>query len=266
MAPAFSRRSLPGFTLIELLVVVAIIAILASLLLPALGHAKARAKAAHCVSNLKQWGIFWHIYAGENNERFPGDPNFGWARGLWLNALQKHWSDKADLLLCPVATKRRENGALYGGKDTAYIMGVASHADSEMASYGLNCWAYDSAGGTDLYGHRGDWHWKNLSNVFAASRVPIFGDSMWRGAWPEYTVLEAFNPPPRPETYTSETSFWNYEMQHFAVPRHGMAVNILFMDSSVQLTKIKALWQLQWHREFDTGVWKSKVDFPQWLQ
>lgn len=87
MARSFFRD---GFTLIELLVVIAIIAILAAMLLPALGRAKLKAQGVYCLNNTKQLAPGWIMYAGDNNDGTPGVYDNGSMPGT-INDWSTNW-------------------------------------------------------------------------------------------------------------------------------------------------------------------------------
>lgn len=131
-------RSKRAFTLIEILVVIAIIAILASMLLPALSKAKEKGRRTHCVNNLRQMALAGQLYADDNEGRFA--PTF-WVKGsnvnrkAWFNFLQEY-QQTTNLLRCATETRAYQK---------AYAVYPSEERDRSFANYMANF----SLGGCD---------------------------------------------------------------------------------------------------------------------
>src|SRR5438034_11611751 len=100
-----TRQRAAAFTLIELLVVIAIIAILAAILFPVFAQARDKARQAGCLSNMKQLSLAYHMYAQDNDEKFPINrfdgrgPNYPLSY-TWKTAIQPYLKSR-DILRCP---------------------------------------------------------------------------------------------------------------------------------------------------------------------
>jgi len=138
------RRADPfhaGFTLIELLIVIAIIAILAALLLPALARAKQKGQQVVCLANLKQIGLAFEMYLSDNTSHFPdqrplkaslpggyrpwttwppSDPRAGWAATTFQDQCPNLnvWS-------CPAAVNSTTGNAIQSAQATSSATNAA---------------------------------------------------------------------------------------------------------------------------------------------
>ncbi len=258
------RVSHTAFTLIELLVVISIIALLLSIMTPALGKAKKSAQAVLCSSNLRTWGQIFSIYAAENNGKFPtwGDTNATSGYVFTEMAKFQYGRDFNDnkMLLCPTARKLPQVGDNthmtheLGGQGYAWMLNPAMMATSEFgshSSYGENLWIRKMAfpsilndpAQSQYYDER---TWQRMDTMKNANKVPLLLDARWQGAWADNIRTSQLKVPAK------ETRFYNSQnwsaINCFVMRRHKDGVNIVFGDGSAGPVQAEDLWKLKWNK------------------
>ena len=257
------HKRVRGFTLIELLVVIAIIALLLSILMPALQRVKRQARTVACLANLKQWGLIWNMYCQDNDGYWLSGAGGGSGR-WWFEPMSELYTVEEKIRVCPQATKPSGAGKIGGWGDHAWITG------DYVGSYGPNGWMCNpKAGQNSVWGRSpASDHWRK-PDVPNANNVPLFNGSWWVDAWPRDNdrppelTSSRMAIPDRPNTN---------EMERNCVDRHNGFVNVLFCDWSARKVDLKELWTLKWHRTFNTaGAWTKAGgvqpdSWPVWMR
>ena len=265
-----------GFTLIELLVVIAIIALLMSILMPALSRVKEQARITACLSNVRQWGLIALTFTQENDGKFwAGTDKTGWNWIAELDPTQQSWK-KNKMWFCPTAKKpvRDEQGHTLTTLNIYNAWGIYTQADNSSfcedgisGSYGINAFVLatknPNPSGTENSATVDNWR---TPSVAGAANVPMFTDSLRWDMYPDPTQ------PPSENEFAAWSDANHNSMARCCINRHDGTVGTVFLDFSARRVDLKELWTLKWHKTFDTtGPWTragmvDPSDWPEWMQ
>lgn len=265
-----------GFTLIELLVVIAIIALLLSILMPALRKVKEQARMIACLGNLRQWNLIFSMYLEDNSGKFfTGFGNNGY---WWIAQLDDRYESykQNELWFCPKSTQpqydehhnftQRLNIFSAWGIYTRDFRGVSDLCwDGISGSYGLNSYLLDNQAPPshtfeDNIQVANFWKTPHVRN---AANIPLMAEALRFDLWPQDNEGPADN----------EFAAWTANhMGRCCINRHNGFESVSFCDFSARKVGLKELWTLKWHRTYNTaGMWTlaggvTADMWPDWIR
>jgi prepilin-type N-terminal cleavage/methylation domain-containing protein/prepilin-type processing-associated H-X9-DG protein len=226
-----------AFTLIELLVVISIIAILASMLLPAITLVREAAKSSNCASNQRQIILAVTAYANENEGTLP----YSWGP-IPSNAGTYHWfaNERLGQYLEIEDNNIPWNAATSSG-DIRLIKGTwrilrcpTNNLNPGGVSYGLNTRFFCDA--TDVTAGAPTFPPKSVSRVGKSSSTVILGDVSSDSRMYIYTPVKLFGNNINVEQTPSWSVDYPWRQHHIPVMRHRKAGVIGFLDGHVRQT------------------------------
>jgi prepilin-type N-terminal cleavage/methylation domain-containing protein len=275
-----------GFTLIELLVVIAIIALLMSILMPALTKVRKQAQAVLCQSGLKQWSTMFSMYtedySGTPPEIYAVDPisKVMSGKGCWFVALKRYYPPKNKVFFCPTATKEGTasfgDGSTFGdwtetgwnnpGDFKLYLSSQYLTPEGYVAgSVGYN--AHVASWDPSLVGNPWDLAPRRISsvNTSGANYIPVFADSLWSKG---HFYFE-FSPPPI-EGGNGAAFGGGTDNDYWVINRHGSKKEgiqqMSFLDGTVRKVGLKELWELHSHKKWkEVRNQYGTPDWPEWM-
>lgn len=260
-------RRVRGFTLIELLVVISVIAMLMSILMPALQKAKATAQRVVCSSNIRNLTLANLTYAADHDDKVvlaisaSGD--------LWLASLEPYYGDPK-IKMCPSA-KNKATGRINNSNSTSGPLGgqwakidpvdgscyeswwaQTNDLFVHTSSYGINGYAQWPE---DIrFGTQEEDYWGKTTDP-RASKIPLFAPDIWRSGYAGKGAIISAN-----VEFTDIPGECNDPIGRFVFIRHGDKNNVAFADGHVERVYLPDMGKLHWSR-----IWEPIVlDIP-WL-